>query len=206
VQYQVDDVRAWVYNHTDSGALLESLATREVVKYLVSVDVDDIMTMGRQKAAEELRSRIQKLATDQQMGAKILYVGLQGVHPPVKVADAYEAVIGSLSEKETNILAAQAYALETVPRAAAEAAAITNRAEGDRATRTASADALSSQFTNQIKAYQASPSVYMARAHMDTLGRVFQNSRKIINIATNTHDVILLNLEEKIDKSMLQLK
>ena len=206
VQYQVDDVRAWMYNHTDSSALLESLATREVIKYLVSVDVDDIMTIGRKKASEELRLRIQKLASEQNLGAKILYVGLQGVHPPVKVADAYEAVIGSLSEKETNILAAEAYALETVPRAAAEAIAIVNRAEGDRVARIASAGALSSQFTNQMAAYQASPSVYKARAYLDTLGRSLQNTRKVLTMATNTHDVIQLNLEEKFDRSMLQLK
>ena len=38
VQYQIDDVRAYAYNHVDSGGLLEKVATRVVVKYLVGVD------------------------------------------------------------------------------------------------------------------------------------------------------------------------
>ncbi|TAL05761.1 MAG: hypothetical protein EPO07_03075, partial [Verrucomicrobia bacterium] len=36
VQYQVTDLPAWIYNHTDSSNLLQQIATREIVRYLVS--------------------------------------------------------------------------------------------------------------------------------------------------------------------------
>jgi len=45
---------------------------------------------------------------------KIVFVGLQDVHPPVKVADAYQAVIGAEQEAQAKILQAQGIAQKTV--------------------------------------------------------------------------------------------
>src|SRR5207249_1514385 len=47
VQYQITNLAAWAYTHADAGKLLEELANREVVRYLVNVDMDNIMSSGR---------------------------------------------------------------------------------------------------------------------------------------------------------------
>src|SRR6185295_15077435 len=95
VQFQVTDLRAWAYNHKDPATLLQRVGTREVVRYLVSADVGELMSTGRFSAGEELRRRIHARADDLQLGVKILFVGLQDVHPPVQVAKAYEDVVGA---------------------------------------------------------------------------------------------------------------
>ena len=38
------------------------------------------------------------------MGANIVYVGLQDIHPPVKVAADYEKVVAAIHTREANIL------------------------------------------------------------------------------------------------------
>ncbi|MBI3192533.1 MAG: hypothetical protein HYZ36_07705, partial [Pedosphaera parvula] len=43
VHFVVTNVEHWAYNHATPAQLLEELATREVVRHLVSVDLDDIM-------------------------------------------------------------------------------------------------------------------------------------------------------------------
>ena len=60
-------------------------------------------------------------------------------------------------------------------------------------------------FTNQIPAYRASPAVYAQRAYLQVLERAGSGARKIILAATNTEDVILLNLEEKIRPDLLDM-
>src|SRR5262249_34357385 len=95
VQYQITNLTAWAYHHKDAETLLEEMGTREVVSYLVGVDLHEMMSSGRFKAAEDLRERIQASADERELGAQILFVGLQDAHPPVKVAAAYEAVIGA---------------------------------------------------------------------------------------------------------------
>ena len=62
VQYQIGDVKAWAYKHANAGELLERIATREVVLYLVGVDLMEIMSSGRLKAARDLQDRIQARA------------------------------------------------------------------------------------------------------------------------------------------------
>jgi HflK protein len=203
VQYQITNLHAWAYHQAEPAQLLEKLATREVVNYLVSVDIDDIMTTGRLSATHDLRTNIQARVNAAGLGVEILFVGLQGIHPPVKVADAYEAVIGSLQEKETNILEAEAYALATLPKAYAQATNRVNQAQGDKAVRVASALAQSERFTNQLAAYRASPSVFSQRAYLDTLSRAVSHTRKLILAATNTQDIVILNLEDKVRQDLL---
>src|SRR6266478_2534064 len=58
VQFQITNLLAWAYNNEDAPALLEDLATREVVRYLVGVDMNEIMSYGRLEAGQTLQQRI----------------------------------------------------------------------------------------------------------------------------------------------------
>ncbi len=198
VQYQVSDVRAFAYEHADAGRLLELIANSEVSRYLVSVDIDEIMAAGRQKAAEELRQRIQAHADRLKLGVRILFVGLHGIHPPVTVAKDFENVIGADQEKEAVRLLAEAYKAERVPMARADAARKTNEAEVYRLRTTSAATATAARFTNQVTALKASPDVYRGRTYLDTMGRAVASARKYVIVATNTQEVVTLNLEDKI--------
>ena len=50
VQFQITNLEYWVYNNEEPDTLLDLLANREVVRYLVSVDLEDIMSLGRSEA------------------------------------------------------------------------------------------------------------------------------------------------------------
>ena len=203
VQYQVSDLRAFAYNHANAHQMLERLAYAVVSRYFVNVDFDTIMSVGRQQAAEDLRARIQARADLGKLGVRILFVGLHSVHPPVKIASEFENVIGAFQDRETTNLFAQAVAAELLPLAEAEATEKTNRAEALRVRAIAGSAAAAARFTNQISAYRASPDVYRLRAYLDTLGRSIATVRKYIVIPTNTHDVVTLNLEDKIREDIL---
>ncbi len=90
VQFQITNVFDWAYNNANPASLLQDLATREVVHYLAGVDLNDLLSHLRQEAAQELSARIQADATEYHLGAKIIFVGLLDIHPPVKVAEDFE--------------------------------------------------------------------------------------------------------------------
>ena len=205
VQYQITNLVEWAYNHQNAAALLEELGTREVVRYLVGVDLHEMMSTGRFKAGQDLRERIQASAQERELGVEILFVGLQDAHPPVKVAAAYEAVIGAEQKRLTNILAAQTFAVRTNALASADALKRTREAEADRKRMEAGALARAALFTNQLPAYQASPAVYVQRAYLQALARGGAGTRKVILAATNTHDIVILNLEEKLRPDLLDV-
>jgi membrane protease subunit HflK len=205
VQYQISDLPAWAYNHRNASELLEKIGTREVVRYLVSIDMLEMMSSGRFQAGEELRNRIQQRADELKLGAKILFVGLQDVHPPVAVARSYEAVVGADQKKKADILNAQADRVRISARAQSRSVELKQAAEADKIRVTTSAAAYAALFTNQLYAFNASPSVYPQRAYLQTLMRGGSSTRKVIIATTNTTGVIMLNLEEKFRPDILDI-
>lgn len=203
VQYQIKDIVAWARNHANPGELLERVATREVVRYLVSVDYFEFMSTGRQKAAEALRQGIQNSADHEKLGVTILFVGLQDVHPPVSVAEAYEAVIGAEQTRAAKILVAQGDAAKTNALAAAEAVKVQNSARSFEVRRVAEAGAIAGQFQHQIAAFEAAPTVYPQRLYLQAFAKAIAKSRKYIITTTNAHEMIQLNLEDKIREDLL---
>lgn len=200
VQYQIKDVRAWAYNFSDAPVMLEKIATREVVRYLVGVDINEVMATGRGRAAEVLRERIQRAADEatHNLGVKIVYVGVQDIHPPVNVAPSYEAVVGAMQEKEAKILVAEGDRDKTNTLTRAEAIQKVRGAEADKVRRLTAAQARSAQFNDQLVAFAKSPTVYPQRIYLHTFARASAGTRKYIVTPTNTHEVFQFNLEQKV--------
>jgi len=206
VHFQVTNLVEWAYNNDDAAALLEDVGTREVVRYLVGVDMTEIMSSGRQEAAQALKARIQAAADRHQLGARIVSIGLGDLHPPVKVAPEYEKVIAAIQTKQAKILAARADDIRTNALAGAQAVSLTNKASAERLAREVGALAQAARFTNQIPAFEAAPSVYAERAYLQTFDRATANARKYLLLTTNTQDVLTFDLQESIAGSLLKLR
>ncbi|HEX3889508.1 MAG TPA: protease modulator HflK [Verrucomicrobiae bacterium] len=205
VQFQITNVMDWAYKNGDATNLLSDLATREVVRFLAGVDLGDLLSHARLSAAQILQERIQSDANGYNLGAKILFVGLQDVHPPTKVAGDYEKVVGAEQTKLAKILNAKADAIRTNALAEALAFSTTNVADAAREQLEVSAFAHVALFTNQIPAFEAAPSVYKQRAYFKAFADATANSRKYVLLVTNTQDVIIFDLEDKIRNDLLDL-
>lgn len=204
VQYQVNDLFAWAYNHTEPEKLLKHIATRELVQYLLSADYDEILSAGRLRSSEVLKDRIQKRVDELKLGVRIVNVGMNDLHPPVPIASAYEEVVSSKQKQEAAILKAKAHAIETNAMAIAEAVKRTNAAivAAKRLQEISAAQAIA--FTNQLAAYRAAPEVYKLRAYLDTLTQNASKTRKYIMLSSNLSEVIQFNLEENIRPELLE--
>jgi regulator of protease activity HflC (stomatin/prohibitin superfamily) len=205
VQFQITDLMAWAYNNEDSPSLLQDLGTREIVRYLVGADMNEIMSYGRLEAGETLRARIQAAADEHKMGARVVSVGLQDMHPPVKVAPDYEKVIGAIQTKQAKILAAQADAVRTNALAGAQAVSVINKANSDGLARKIGEAARAALFTNQIPAFAAAPSVYAESEYLQTFARATATARKYLLLTTNAHHVLTFDLQDKLPYDMLNL-
>ena len=148
---------------------------------------------------------IQQRADERKLGVNIIFVGLQDIHPPVKVAESYEAVVGAQQEIQAKILEAEGYRAKTVPLAEAEAKKRVSMAQAEALTLIASSAARAAQFTNQMTAFAASPRVYPERLYLESFVRAMQGSRKYVIGPTNAHQVLQFNLEEKIRTDLLDL-
>jgi membrane protease subunit HflK len=207
VQFQITSITNWLYQNSDPEDLLKSIATAEVVRYLAGRDLNDILSHGRLEAATTLRDRIQTVADTRQLGAKIVFVGLQDIHPPTgsEVAATYEKVVSAEQTKLAKILDAQSAAIRTNAQAGALAFTITNIADAHRVQLITSKYAEAALFTNQLPAFAAAPAVYRQRLYLQNFAAVTKNARKYVLLATNTQDVLIFDLEDKIRDDLLNL-
>lgn len=204
VQFQITNLVDWVYQAESATNLLSDIATREVTRYLAGADFNEIMSSERGAAAEALRDRIQQAANTNRLGIKIVFVGLQDIHPPLKVAADYEKVVGAEQTKFAAILDARAADIRTNALAGASATNMINEAEANRTKTVIAAYSKAALFTNQIPAYEAAPSIYLQRAYLQTFAEATANSRKYVLLTTNTHDVLQFDLQNKIREDLLQ--
>jgi regulator of protease activity HflC (stomatin/prohibitin superfamily) len=201
VQYQITNLITWAYTNHDPDLLLEGVARREVVQYLASADFNDLMSKGRSSAGEVLRRNIQTAADAMQLGARVVFVGLEDIHPPSKVAEKFEQVVGAAETREATILQARAYSISSNAWARAESARRVWAAEAEQHRVEADAVSRATLFTNQALAYAAAPGrkgVYEQRSLLETLVTGTRNSRIYVIATTNTPDVLIFDLEDKV--------
>jgi membrane protease subunit HflK len=134
VQYRIKDLYVYIYNHSNPRKLLEDICYRELTRFAASarIEVEEgsqtpsvalggpdstsrpgqapagLLGAGRTRAKQVLMERIQRAADEQNLGIALVFVGVQGVHPPPEVAPNYQAVIGAVQMKQALVLQAQA--------------------------------------------------------------------------------------------------
>jgi len=200
IQYQITNAFEWAYKNSNPTNLLQDVATRAVVHYLAGADLNAILSHGRLEAAQDLSVNIQDAANRLGLGARIVFVGLQDLHPPTTkdVAKTYEKVIGARQARLATNLMAQAEAIMTNALADAVAFTTNSAAEAFRVQLETSAFANAALFTNQIPAYQAAPAIYKQRAYFKAFPEATANARKYVLLLTNTQNVLIYELEDKI--------
>ena len=99
VEYQITNIYQFAYQNADAPRLVEEIAYRSLTQEAASRDLFDLMGDGQTRTADSLWKRIQTEIDNRQLGVRIVYVGLQGVHPPTQVAEAFESVVGAVEQK-----------------------------------------------------------------------------------------------------------
>lgn len=126
LHYRVDDVQLYerVSSPGQQQDLLTSIGRRVVSRYLSRLSVDEILAADPAGLADDLRAVVEEAFSElnegRGPGVKVLFVGVNGVHPPRDVADKFEAVVQALQERETAIERARTAQIRTLAGVAGE--------------------------------------------------------------------------------------
>jgi len=198
VEYRITNAFSYAYRFAAPDQVLRQMVYQTVTREFARRDLNDLFGNQRREISRAMHEQLQKAADRLQLGIAIEFLGLQGVHPPVQVADAFQAVVGALEEKEAVILEARAYTNRVVPLAHAYAQVAQSEAEAYRFRRSALANAESKQFIQRQTAYQKSPRVYRMYQYLNMLKHAAAPSRLyVIDLPAQGSQTLWLNLEEK---------
>ena len=120
VHYRIKDLKSYLYSHADTEEMLMAICYRELVNFAASskieasesegsdISEDGMLGGGRKEAAEYLTRHVQASADAMDLGVEVVFLGLQGVHPPPDVAEDYQKVVGAVQKRQAEILIALA--------------------------------------------------------------------------------------------------
>lgn len=205
VEYRIRDIREYAYTSSDPVQLVKQLVDQAITRETTSHDLLELITTDRQATSDRLRSQLQHLADNLNLGIEVLSVGVQGLHPPQAVAGAFEASLAAAEEKKAFIASARAYAQRQQPLATATAEAMRREAQAYTDRRKAVSEAEEEQFNKLLTLHRSSPTVFRNRRYLRVMNRALKHTRKYIVSATSADEVIELNFEEKLPSTLFDL-
>lgn len=128
LQFSISDVERYEELATPGmrDELLRAVGRRAVTQYMSKLSVDDILGSRRTDIAVGLRGLLEaeyaKLNDGKGAGIEILYVGVEGVHPPQSVAQNFELVVQNQQKQRTSIENAQRVKVEVLSEVAGSVA------------------------------------------------------------------------------------
>jgi regulator of protease activity HflC (stomatin/prohibitin superfamily) len=177
VQYRITDPRAWRYRCQNPADALRAIAYRAVMKSTAGRTLAGTLSENVAALTARMRDMVQSDADALGLGVEIVGFTVGGMHPPVKVAADYQAVVSAQLASATAAIAAQVYRNEIVPAAEAEVVARENaaRAEGAEARARASGEAWS--FRALESEYRVAPEEFRFRRRLETLEKGLSGRR-----------------------------
>ncbi len=180
VHFDLADALAAERTIADLPRLLFNLAQRELLVATSSRDSFGIMTGERDVVSEQIRSRLQSSADSLSLGARIRYVGLKDIHPPVDVAPAFQEVISAFEQRRMMIDLASANRITALAQASGESFNLRRHAESFSAERLASVTGEAAILTGKVDARAAAPALFDFRNRLSVLEEVIPRIRLVL--------------------------
>lgn len=108
IQYRIREAYPWLTTYQNPDLLFEAIANREVIRYFASADVTGVLGTNRGPIEAALWETIQSAVDNADLGVDLVFLGMQGVHPPTDAAESFQDVIGAEQKKTAAIRTARA--------------------------------------------------------------------------------------------------
>ncbi len=195
VQYNVNDVKAYVLNVKEPENSLRHAADSALRHVIGSSELDQVLSGGRQEIAREVQERLQSYLDSYGTGIAVREVNIQEARPPEEVRDAFDDVIKAKEDEERLKNEAQAYANSVIPEARGQAQRRIEEAEAYRARVVAEAEGESKRFELLMAEFEKSPEVTRRRLYIDAVEEVLSKASKVMVDVEGGNNMMYLPLD-----------
>ena len=213
VHYQVrqteDGQGLWdyLYGLGDKEALVRAAAESAIRTAVGSRKIDTLLTTERGHVESVVKNEFLQPALDRcDAGIRVVNVSLLDVHAPPEVHWAFRDVASAAEDKETAINRAGEYSERVVRQAEGDAAKQVLTAEGHATQIVQQSEGQAVAFTEQLRAYQASPAVTKLRLYFESMDAVLGPLRKYVKLSQDAGtrlDLWFLKDREKVQLPQL---
>jgi len=201
VQYKIKDAFKFLFRLRNVEETFRDMNEAVMRKIVGDHSVDEVITVGRAKIADEAKVELQTLCDLYENGIDVNQIILQDVNPPDPVKPSFNEVNESLQEKERKINEAWSEYNQEIPKASGEAEQAIRGAEGYATERVNRSRGDAALFESVYKEYAKAPAVTRRRLYLETLNDILPKIRKKFIIDEKQKNFLpLLNLGEEVKK------
>lgn len=201
VQYKIKDPYKYLFKIRDAEATFRYMNEAIVRKVVGDNSVDEVITVGRARIANEAKEELQKLCDLYEIGIEVNQLIFQDVNPPDQVKPSFNEVNESLQEKERKINEAWSEYNELIPRSRGEAQQMISAAEGYAMERVNNSKGDANRFIAIYREYARAPLVTRKRLYLETINVILPKiGKKIIFDEKQKNILPLLNLGAEVKK------
>ena len=191
IQYRIDDPYAYEFRGEKNVDLLRDVASRILVKEILSRPIDDIYTTERSTVEREYGERLATEIGALNLGFELVEARLEHVHAPESVHDSFRDVSSALEDRQKSKFEAESRAIELVTDARGRQAESVAIAEGDARARIQMAEGLAASFVPQARTLSQQPEIGRYRLRLEAIERSFESPRKYLNTVPGAQGVDL---------------
>lgn len=195
VQYQIKDAKAYLFNVADPDMTLKQVIESAQRAVIGKNTMDYVLTEGRGRIADEIKTAIQETLDDYQTGIRVSNVNLVDAQPPDDVQSAFEDAIKAREDEQRLKNEAEAYANEVVPKARGAAARLLEESQAYKQRAIARAEGEASRFEQLLAEYEKAPEVTRERMYIDTMQDVLTQTGAMIVDVKDSSNLLYLPLE-----------
>ncbi len=201
VQYKIKDPYKYLFKIRDAESTFRYMNEAVVRRIVGDNSVDEVITIGRARIANEAQEELQKLCDLYEIGIEVNQLIFQDVNPPDQVKPSFNEVNESLQEKERKINEAWSEYNELIPRSRGEAQQMISAAEGYAMERVNNSKGDANRFIAIYREYARAPLVTRKRLYLETINEILPKiGKKIIFDEKQKNILPLLNLGGEVKK------
>ena len=201
VQYKIKDPYKYLFKIRDAESTFRYMNEAVVRRVVGDNSVDEVITIGRARIANEAQEELQKLCDLYEIGIEVNQLIFQDVNPPDQVKPSFNEVNESLQEKERKINEAWSEYNELIPRSRGEAQQMISAAEGYAMERVNNSKGDANRFIAIYREYARAPLVTRKRLYLETINVILPKiGKKIIFDEKQKNILPLLNLGGEVKK------
>lgn len=196
VQYNIGDLRKFTMSIRDPQHALEE-ATDSAVRHAIgSSKMDDVLTVGRDKIAVDVQSRLQKYLDAYNTGIVVTTVNVEKTQPPGAVQAAFDDVIKAREDEQRVQNEAQTYANTVIPEARGLAKRVFEESLAYRDRAIARAQGEAERFNALLAEYRKAPDVTRERLYIEAMQEIYSNNSKVLIDTQSSSNVLYLPLDQ----------
>ncbi|UCC40587.1 MAG: FtsH protease activity modulator HflK [Candidatus Aminicenantes bacterium] len=199
VQYKIKDAYNYLFKIRDPESTFHYMNEAVVRKIVGDSSVDEVITIGRNRLANEAKEQLQQLCDLYEIGIEVNQLIFQDVNPPDPVKPSFNEVNESLQEKERKINEAWSEYNQIIPKASGEAEQMIRAAEGYATERVNRSKGDANRFIAIYREYARAPLVTRKRLYLEAIMEILPKINKKIIFDEKQQNILpLLNLGKEI--------